>query len=136
MSIDFKFDSESKIIFSKSKGCIKYSELIEYGHKVLELGSKLNGVIEYIDLSQADDVELSYSSSMEIVDIYMKWGKHGLCGSVIFAPSDLCFGLARMMSATISAVTGVPDDIVLVTREPMTVSQLRNYCQSLKIDVL
>lgn len=126
MPIEYYFNSDLKILYAKGIGLVSLHDLLEYGNKVLEIEHDLTGVIEYVDFSQATDIAVSYHSAQQMLDIYKKWMARGIRGSVLYAPSDLCFGLTRMISAVISSVAGIAVNAPLVTRSPLSPENLKS----------
>ena len=127
MQIQYHFDSELKILFAKGIGIISLDELMEYGRKVLEIPDDLTGAIEYVDFSEATDIAVSYQSAQQMLDVYKQWMAKGIVGSVLYTPTDLCYGMARMIGAVLSSVSGKPVRGPLVTRMPISPENLRSW---------
>jgi hypothetical protein len=127
MAIHYHFDRKWKIVYAKGIGIVSLTDLLEYGREVLALPDDLTGAVEYVDLSAATDIAVTYQSAQQMIDIYKGWMERGIAGSVLYAPSDLCYGLARMISSVISSVSGIKDGGALVTRTPISPEDLRAW---------
>jgi hypothetical protein len=127
MQIQFRFDPDLKILFAKGSGIISLDDLLEYGKKVLEIPGDLTGAIEYVDFSETKDIAVSYQSAQHMLDVYKQWMSKGIAGSVLYAPTDVCYGMARMIGAVLSSVSGNPVHGPLVTREPISPENLRSW---------
>ena len=127
MAIRYHFEPEWKIFCAKGAGIVSLDDLLEYGRQVYEMPDDLAGTIEYVDLSEATDIAVSYQSAQQMLDMYKGWMARGIAGSVLYAPSDLCYGLARMISAVISSISGIKEGGPLVTRIPIPPESLRSW---------
>ena len=125
MQIQYHFDPKLKILFAKGSGNISLNDLMVYGRKVLEIPDDLHGAIEYVDFSEAKDIAVSFQSAQLMIDVYKQWMERGIIGSVLFAPTDFCYGMARMIGAALSTVSGNPASGAFVTRTPIAPENLR-----------
>jgi hypothetical protein len=120
MPIQYHYDPSLKVIFAKGIGVVSLTDLLEYGMQVLKTKEDLSGAVEYVDLSEAIDIAVSYNSASNMIEIYKQWISRGVKGSVLYAPSDFCYAMARMIGAVISSVMGKPDRGPLVVRTPVS----------------
>jgi hypothetical protein len=126
MPIDHHYDADQRIIYARAGGVVSLQELMAYGDDILGLQEDLSGAIEYVDFSNASDIAVTYKTARQMVEKYKGWASLGIRGSVIFAPSDLCYGIARMIGSVIAAVARNPEAGAHVTRTPLSPDQLHD----------
>ncbi len=130
MPIEFQYDEENRVIITKGTGVVSMDELIVYGRNVLNLDGDLKGAVEYVDLSQATDVELTYLSAKSMLSTYRKWMERGVKGSVFYVPSDLSYGLVCMIRAVLGAVIGQQAPPPITTRDYIEPAQVHDIANS------
>jgi len=127
MPIQYHFDPVLKILLAKGSEIISLDDVLQYGRNVLEQPHDLKETIEYIDLSEAKDVAVSYQSAQQMLSIYQQWMERGVIGSVVYAPNDVCYGMARMISVVLSSVAGGPVRGHILSRTPIRPENLRSW---------
>lgn len=74
------------------------------------------GFIEIVDLSEATDLQVSYSSAQDLTKGWDKWKHKSHKGSIVYAPTDLTFGIFRMLQTLIDLEPDSQETPHLLTR--------------------
>jgi len=127
MAIQYHFNRDLKILFAKGVGIVSLDDLLRYGKEVLNMDEDLTGSVEYVDLSEATDITVSYHSAQQMLNIYQGWMERGIKASILYTPSDFSYGIARMISAVLSSVAGISPGGPLITRTPIPPENLKSW---------
>jgi hypothetical protein len=124
MAITYKYDQSRNLLLAEAKGVISVQELLIYFENVSEDLNIKSGFIEVVDLSEVTDLQISYSSAQKMTKGWDKWEHKSHKGSIMYAPTDLSFGILRMMQTLIDMEPGSKEILHLVTRNKDDIPEL------------
>lgn len=124
MAIAYTFDQSENLVFAEAQGAISIQELINYKEIVLNDYNIKNGFIEIVDLSKVTDLEITYSSAEKLTRNWDKWKQKSHIGSIMYAPTDLTYGILRMMQNLINTEPGSEGTPHLVTKNKGDIPKL------------
>jgi len=124
MAITYKYDKSGNLVLAEVKGVISIQELLIYFENVSEDLNIKSGFVEVVDLSEVTDLQISYSSAQNITEDWDKWKQKSHKGSIMYAPTDLAFGILRMMQILIEIKPGTEEIPHLVTRNKDDIPEL------------
>jgi hypothetical protein len=111
MPITYKYDNEANIIRTTASGKVKTGDLRDYVTKVLEDTRIKKGFIEIADFESVTDLVVAYSEINQFP-----------------APSNLSYGIFRMLQTVISLRHKSANDLFIVIR---TKEEIENKLQDL-----
>ena len=79
--------------------------------------------VEFVDFEGVLDLGVSYSDTRPLREIWRRYVEKGCLGTVIFAPRDLPFGIARMVQAVLEASGFAPEGTFRVERDAAAAEQ-------------
>lgn len=124
MAIKYTYDQSENLVLVKAKGVISIRDIIKYMEKVSEDLNIKAGFIEIIDMSESTDLQISYISSQTLTREWGKWKHKSHKGSIMYAPTEVAFGIMRMMKTLIETEPGSETIHHLVTRNKDDIPQL------------
>ena len=127
MAIQYHFNRDLKVLLVKGVGTVSLDDLLRYGKEVLNMDEDFTGAVEYVDLSEATDIAVSYHSAQQMLNIYKGWAARGIKASILYTPSDFSYGIARMIGAVLSSVAGNSPGGPLITRTPIQPENLSSW---------
>ncbi|MHC4884591.1 MAG: hypothetical protein ACYTGH_05845 [Planctomycetota bacterium] len=101
MPISFHYDRTPRIIHTVVTGCCDAADLHDYLGLVRVNQEVEAGFIEILDLEGAERLRINFAACNDLLSNYRKLQlDQGYAGSVIYAPKDLQYGIARMLATT------------------------------------
>ena len=99
MPVKFNYDPDRQLINVHPAGVLSISDIAEYMEAVLNDRAIGNGFVELVHLEQVDNFRFDYIKAMELTGLYEKMSKEKqIKGTVLLAPKDYQYGIARMCS--------------------------------------
>ena len=80
--------------------------------------------IEIVDLSECTDIQVSYDTSTKLTKDWGKWEHKAHKGSIMYAPTDLAYGLMRTLQTLTDMEPGSKAVSHLVTRNKDEIPEL------------
>jgi hypothetical protein len=102
MPITYQYDPSTNLVSATASGVLKASELEAYLNQVLEDTTIQPGYVEYVDFSAISDLQLSYNETAKFSSIWASYVAKGCSRTIIYAPSDIAYGVFRMIKTVIS----------------------------------
>jgi len=124
MAITYTYDQTKNLVLVKAKGVISLQDIIKHQEKVSEDLNIKAGFIEIIDMSESTDLQISYISSQTLIGAWGKWKHKSHKGSIMYAPTDIAFGIMRMMKTLIEMEQSSETVPHLVTRNKDDIPEL------------
>jgi len=124
MAITYTYDQSENLLLTEAKSDISIQELLIYAKNVSDDQSIKSGFIEIVDLSEVTDLHISYSSARTLTNGWDKWKHKNHKGSIMYAPTDVAFGILRMMQALTEMEPGSEEIPHLVTRNKDDIPEL------------
>jgi hypothetical protein len=100
MPIEYRIDSERRIVIAKGYGTFTHEDVLRYQQEVWSR-PELAGYDELVDMSHVELITLSSTERLrEVARLSARMDTHALASRfAIVAPTDLAFGLGRMYEA-------------------------------------
>ena len=127
MSIEFQYHPDLKILCAKGGSEVFPDDFLGYSERVLAIEDDLTGTIEYIDLGGVKQIHITFDLAYEMAGPYTDRMARGIEASVIYAPTEFSYGLARMISRVVSGREGASERRPIVTRTPVPLTDLREW---------
>ena len=124
MAITYAYAQSENLVLTEAKGVISIQEMSIYADNVFKDQNIKTGFIEVVDLSGATDLQVSYISAQQLTKSWDKWQQKSHKGSIIYAPTDLAFGIVRMMQTLIEIEPGSEAIPHIVTRNRDDIPEL------------
>jgi hypothetical protein len=102
MPITYQYEPDTKIIRAKATGTITTKEMLDYVTNITEDITIEKGFIEVVDFQTVSDLVVTYSELAPFPDTWERYMEKGCKATVIFAPTDLCYGTFRMLQTVLS----------------------------------
>ncbi|MFO7949583.1 MAG: hypothetical protein R6U36_04350 [Candidatus Fermentibacteraceae bacterium] len=119
MPVEYRYWPQGPVVLARGIGVVSVNDLLDYGSDVLRRNYSLEGAVEYVDLGDVRDLQISFRGAQRILPNYLEWSRRGALGSVFYAPSDLAHGIACMMCGALEAVSGGAGAGFVVMRSPL-----------------
>ena len=120
MPVQYTLQFNNSLIETNAHGVVTTAEILAYLESLF-LDSRIQfGACELFNVANASDLQMTYS---EIEPFNVAWQRYkARIGSTIlvFAPSNLSFGLFRMLISSISAVDPEASDAFHIIRDTTT----------------
>jgi hypothetical protein len=97
----YYFDEGAGLIRSTATGVIQIADLLAYLENILADHEISPRFVEIVDFEGVVDFKISYSDTSPLGVIWRQYVEKGCLGTVVYAPRDLTYGIARMMQAVI-----------------------------------
>lgn len=127
MPANYEFNIDHGVIEVCAWDLVTLSDLTEYLGEISATPNDLSDTVEYLDLGQANDLNISQLGALQIARSYEKLIDRGIRGSVIYAPTDRVYQAAKTMIATFVAVGGELPHGYRLTRTPMAVGDVHAF---------
>jgi hypothetical protein len=116
MPIIYKYDEDTNTIRTTASGKVKTGDLRDYVTKVLEDKRIKKGFIEIADFESVTELVIPYSEINQFPFVWGKYMEKGCKAVLIYAPSNLSYGIFRMLQTVISLRHKNADDLFIVIR--------------------
>ena len=124
MAISYTYDQSENIVLVKAIGVISIQDMFKHAEKVAGDPNINTEFIEVVDLSECTDLQVSYDSSTKLTNSWDKWKNKFHKGSIMYAPTDVSYGVIRMMKTQIEMEPGSEAVAHLVTRTKDEIPEL------------
>lgn len=124
MSMEFTIDPEHRAIVCYAQDVVSLDDVLEYHRALVRQDIDITGMIEYVDMSGLEEMNVKYSTGQEILSNYLRTLHDRLRGTVFYAPTELGFGMANMMHSTGQSMAGAEKLKVMIVREPIALEDL------------
>ena len=108
MSIDYTYEPDNRIIRTEARGIISATDMVDYVSEIIGRADIESGFIEIVDIENVEDFHFKYSDTEALSSLWPKVAEKGCLCSIIHAPSDLGYGLMRMLQAVLLAGSDTP----------------------------
>ncbi len=126
-SLNYEFHSTLNLIELHPTGVVKIADILSYSKEVLTLGIVTEGTVEYYDFSEMTNLAVDYQSANSLQEALRDWVERGWLGSVYFTPNDYQYGIIRMLSAILDSIEGAAGELMVPSREPVALGDVRAY---------
>lgn len=121
MPADYAYNIDHGVIEASAWDMVTQWDLAGYLEEAAASPGDLSHAVEYLDLGEAADVNISQMGALQICAAYEKLRDRGIRGSVIYAPSEKIYETAKMMIATFASVGGELPMGYRLTRTPVAI---------------
>jgi hypothetical protein len=116
MPITYKYDIDSNTVHTRASGKVKTADLRDYVTKILEDTRIKKGFIEVADFETVTDLVVAYSEVNQFPFVWGKYMEKGCKAVLIYAPTNLTYGIFRMLQTVINLRHESADDLFMVFR--------------------
>jgi hypothetical protein len=116
MVFTYRYDKTSNILRTKASGTVTIAELVEYLRDIVANAGIGPQFVEVVDFEDVVDLQISYSSLHPLGPIWREYINKGCVGTIVCAPADLAYGIARMMQAVVQVSEAGENGEFIVTR--------------------
>lgn len=127
MPAGYEFHLDYRVIDAAAWDHVTLSDLENYLDEAARLPNDLRGAVEYLDLSEAISMQVSYVGALQLAPWYERLIDRGIRGSVIYAPDDEIYEVASTIIATCSIVGGGLPDGYRLTRTPVPLRAVQGF---------
>ena len=127
MPAGYEYHLDHRVIDAAAWDQVTLADLEAYLDEVADLPNDLRGSVEYVDLSEAVTIKISYMGALQLATWYERLIDRGIRGSVIYAPDNEIYEVASTIIATCSIVGGGLPDGYRLTRNPIPVRNVQHY---------
>ena len=103
MPVSYQYDPESKIVYCKITGVIETNEFLAYLARVIADEQIESGFIEIVDFESAENLVTSYKEFTPLPVIWEEFKRKGCKATLVYAPTDIGYGIARMAQLVVGA---------------------------------
>jgi len=101
MAIDYTYESDNRIVRTEARGIISARDICNYVSEIIGRVDIASGFIEIVDIEKVEDFQFKYSDTDALRSLWPKFVKKGCLYSIIHAPTDLSYGLMRMLKTVL-----------------------------------
>lgn len=117
MPAGYEYNLDHRVVDAAAWDIVTLADWERYLEQAATLPNDLRGAVEFVDLSEAVSVQVSYMGAMQLAPYYETFLDRGIRGSVIYVPDEELYEVASMIISTCSVVGGgLPDGYRLTTR--------------------
>ena len=116
MPITYKYDIETNTVRTRASGKVKTADLRDYATKILEDTRIKKGFIEVADFETVTDLVVAYREINQFPFVWGKYMEKGCKAVLIYAPSNLSYGIFRMLQTVISLRHKNANELFMVLR--------------------
>ena len=127
MPAGYEYHLDHRVIDAAAWDHVTLVDLEHYLSGAAQIPNDLRGAVEYLDLSEALSVQVSYVGALQLVPWYERLIDRGIRGSVIHAPGDDIYEVASTITATCSLVEGGLPDGYHITRSPVALRNVHHF---------
>ena len=99
MTVEYQYDSKSKVIHVHPSECLSLKDIQEYFYKVLADDTIEPGFVEVVHFDEIKDFSYSSDEALLVSDLVRELvDKKQSKGAVFFVKTELQYGMARMLS--------------------------------------
>jgi hypothetical protein len=128
MPISYTFDHQKHQIHTTVTGELTLESTIDYFTRLAQDPECPDSAIEIVNFTDVTDFRIRFTQMENIVTGYQEpKGRYNILATIFYCPSDLSYGIARMLEVHHSLVN--MEHIVMLARTP---SELEELIQSLR----
>ena len=101
MAIDYAYEPDERIVRTQARGIISAKDMYNYVSEIIGRVDITSGFIEIVDIEKVEDFEFKYSDTDALRSLWPNMVKKGCSCSIIYAPTDLGYGLMRMLQTVL-----------------------------------
>jgi len=101
VAIVYEYDSESGTVSTEARGVITVMDMRDYVSEIIGRSDIASGFIEVVDVERVEDFVFRYSDTSVLKSLWPRFVEKGCVCSIIYAPTDLGYGLMRMLQAVL-----------------------------------
>ena len=106
MPVGYEFHLDHRVLDAAGWDVVTLAELEDLFRSAANLPDSLEGVVEYLDLSEALALQMTAVGALQLASFYERLLDRGLRGLVIYAPDPETYALASTIAATCSIAGG------------------------------
>jgi hypothetical protein len=128
MAISFQYDTNENIVRTQATETVTTNDIIKYGKNIIEDKKITSGFVELVDFALVEDIVVRYSELGPFPSIWEKYKEKGCKATIIFAPTDISFGIFRMLQTVILMDFEMDEDhfVVVRSKEDLDAALLKN----------
>ena len=116
--IEYEYSAERKVVSTRASGAVDLGQFSDYFETMLADPRIEAGFIEIFDASAVSDFTFGYRDTDFFPAVWARYLAKGVRVTIVLAPTELEFGILRMIAAVIEARIGsVIDNFHVVRRE-------------------
>lgn len=127
MPAGYEYHLDYRIIDSAAWDHVTLVDIETYLEEASHLPNDLRGAVEYLDLSEALSLQVSYVGALQLAPWYEQLIDRGIRGSVIYAPDKDLYEVASTLIATCSLVGGGLPDGYRLSRTPVALRNVHHF---------
>lgn len=124
MPVSYTYDRDKKIIDTDAHGVVTVNEIVQYLNSLLADDQIVYGSREIFSLEHATDLVMKYSEVGVFQDLWAKYKKRIGQRVLVVAPTDVSYGLFRMLSTVVALSDKEAADAFVILRSR---SELSDY---------
>lgn len=127
MPAGYEYNLDHRVIDAAAWDIVTLVDLETYLQEASHLSNDLRGAVEYLDLSEALSMRISYVGALQLAPWYERLIDRGIRGSVIYAPSEDTYEVASTLISTCSIVGGGLPDGYRLSRTPVALRSVHHF---------
>ena len=127
MPAGYEYHLDHRVIDSAAWDHVTLVDLETYLEGASHLSNDLRGAVEYLDLSEALSLQVSYVGALQLAPRYERLIDRGIRGTVIYAPDEAIYEVASTLIATCSLVGGGLPDGYRLSRTPVALRNVHHF---------
>lgn len=127
MPAGYEYNLDHRVIDAAAWDHVTLTDLETYLDEAARLPNDMRGAVEYLDLSEAASMQISYVGALQLAPWYERLIDRGIRGSVIYAPADETYAAASTIISTCSIVGGGLPDGYRLTRQPVDLRDVHRF---------
>lgn len=137
-AMNYSYNKDLNLVMLRPIGIVSVQNILSYGQELLDKGYMTHRTIEYVDMSEIEDLSIFYTDSLSLASMHNKWIEAGWFGSYYYAPRDIHMGIVNMVASVVKSqpCNNLPEDIMLPLRERIEPEDVREYIQKRRADRL
>lgn len=127
MPAGYEYHLDYRVIDAAAWDHVSLVDMETYLEEASHLPNDLRGAVEYLDLSEAISMKVSYVGALQLAPWYERLIDRGIRGSVIYAPNEQIYEVASTIIATCSIVGGGLPDGYRLSRTPIALRNMHHF---------
>jgi hypothetical protein len=132
MPANYELNIDHQILEVAAWDIVTLGDLEEYLDEAATLPNDLSKTIQYMDFEEATETILCSTGALQLCRSWEKLMDRGLRGSVVHAPDDASYEIARMLMGTFAAVCGSLPEGYRLTRTPVEIKNVRPFLHGVR----
>ena len=106
MAVTHTYEPDTNRIIMQASGTLTVPQLEVYLAEVLGNEDIRDGFVELVDLTEVEDLAFKFSETAVFEPIWRQYVAKGVKRTIVLAPTDVAFGIFRMLITSLTAATG------------------------------